>query len=834
MISLRLAVRTLARSPFVSAVAVLSLALGIGANAAIFSLFDQMLIRSLPVHEPERLVNLGAPGPKHGSQSCNQAGDCEEVFSYAMFRDLEREQRSFTGIAAHRLFSANLAHSSQTLNGRGMLVSGSYFGVLGAQPALGRLFGPADDQIVGEHFVTVLSHRYWMNRLGGDPTILNQTLVINGHPMTIVGVAPRGFEGTTMGARPDVFVPLSMRGVMERSFDGFENRRSYWAYVFARLRPDVSTEQANAEINTLYSGIINEAEAPLQEGMSEQTLERFRTKQVTVLPGRRGQSSMHAEINTPLILLFTMTGVVLLIACANIANLLLAQGANRSQEMAIRGSLGAARHRLVSQLLTDSFVLALLGGIASLFVARGTLQLIASLLPAEDAAIMALELSPAVLLFAAAVSVGTGFLFGMYPALHSTRPDLMTLVRAGSGQPSGARAAARFRSSLVTAQIALSMALLVAAGLFIKSLNNVSRVDLGLNTDNVITFGISPVLNGYEPDESQVLFGRVEEELAAIPGVTAVSAAMIPIISGSNWGTDVSVEGFESGPDIDADARFNIVSAGYFSGLGIALLAGREFAQADVLGAPKVAVVNEAFARKFGLNGPGAVGKWMSRSSQTTDLDMQIVGLIGDAKYSQVKQETPPLFFTPYRQMEESMGFMTFYVRTSVEPASVIRAIPNVIKRLDGNLPVEDLKTLQQQVRENVTGDRIIGTLSASFAVLATLLAAMGLYGVLAYTVAQRTREIGLRMALGADSRRVRRMVLWQVGRMMLVGGVLGIAAGLLLGRAARSLLFGVEATDPLVVASVAVLLTGVALGAGYIPALRASRVDPMRALRYE
>jgi predicted permease len=834
MISLKLAIRALAKSPFVTTVAVLSLALGIGANAAIFSLFDQMLIRSLPVHEPGQLVNLGAPGPKHGSQSCNQAGDCEEVFSYEMFRDLEREQRSFAGIAAHRLFGANLAHASQTLNGRGMLVSGSYFGVLGMQPAMGRLFGPADDQIIGEHFVTILSHRYWMNRLGGDPTVLNQTIVINGHPMTIVGVAARGFEGTTMGSQPDVYVPLSMRGLMQRSFDGFENRRSYWAYVFARLQPDVPIEQATAGINTLYSGIINELEAPLQEGMSEPTLERFRSKQITVLPGRRGQSSMLSEVKTPLVLLFTMTGVVLLIACANIANLLLAQGANRSQEMAIRGSLGAARHRMVAQLLTDSFVLALLGGLASLLVARGTLQLIASLLPAEDAATMALELSPAVLLFAAAVSVGTGFLFGMYPALHSTRPDLMTLVRAGSGQPSGARAAARFRSSLVTAQIALSMALLVAAGLFIKSLNNVSRVELGLSTDNVITFGISPVLNGYEPDESQILFGRVEEEMAAIPGVTAVSAAMIPIISGSNWGTNVSVEGFESGPDIDSNARFNIVSSGYFSGLGIPLLAGREFTQADVFGASKVAVVNEAFTRKFGLNGHDAVGKWMSSSSQTTDLDIQIVGLIGDAKYSEVKQETPPLFFTPYRQMEESMGFMSFYVRTSIQPASVIRAIPDVIRRLDMNLPVEDLKTLRQQVRENVTGDRIIGTLSASFAALATLLAAVGLYGVLAYTVAQRTREIGLRMALGADSKGVRRMILWQVGRMMIVGGVLGVGAGLLLGRAARSILFGVAGTDPLVVGTVAMLLTGVALGAGYLPALRASRVDPMQALRYE
>jgi predicted permease len=354
-----------------------------------------------------------------------------------------------------------------------------------------------------------------------------------------------------------------------------------------------------------------------------------------------------------------------------------------------------------------------------------------------------------------------------------------------------------------------------------------------MNTGHVITFGIFPELNGYEPEASQNLFGRLEEELQALPGVTGVSGAMIPILTGSNWGQDVSVQGFESGPDIDDNARFNVVGTGYFSTLGIPLLAGREFTSGDVPGAPKVAVVNEVFIRKFGLSRQDAVGSWMSTRSTTNELDIQIVGLIGDAKYSAVKQDTPPLFFTPYRQ-RETLGWLTLYVRTAVEPGSVLRAIPDVVRRLDANLPVQDLKTLDQQVRENVVLDRLITMLSAAFAVLATLLAAIGLYGVLAYTVAQRTGEIGVRMALGADSRSVRRMVLWQVGRMTLIGGVLGIVAGLLLGRAARSLLFGLQGNDPLVVATVAVLLTGVALGAGYLPALRASRVDPMRALRYE
>ena len=834
MASLKLALRTLTKTPFVTAVAILSLALGIGANAAIFSLFDQMLLRSLPVQEPDRLVNLAAPGPMFGSTSCNQAGDCDVIFSYPMFKDLEAVEGTFAGIAAHRLFGANLAHASQTIDGQGVLVSGSYFGVLGVQPALGRLLGPADDQNIGEHFLAVLSYGYWENRLGADRSVLNQTILVNGQPMTIVGVTARGFEGTTLGARPDVFVPITMRGIMAPGFNAFDNRRSYWAYLFGRLKPGVAIEQARSEINTVYQGIINEVEAPLQSGMSEATMERFRAKEILVEEGWRGQSSMHAEVATPLILLFTITGVVLLIACANIANLLLARGASRSQEMAIRGSLGASRRQLLTQLLTESCLLAVLGGIASLFVARWTLGLIASVVPAEAAGIIALELRPSMLLFAGALSIGTGFLFGMYPALHSTRPDLITIIKSTAGQPSGARAAARFRTSLATAQIALSMALLVAAGLFIKSLMNVSRVDLGLSAGNVVMFTISPVRNGYEPERSRTLFERTEAELAALPGVTAVSAGRVPLLAGSNWGTSVSVEGFEWSPDVDANSRYNQVGAGYFSTLAIPLVAGREFRQSDAGTSPKVSIVNEAFTRKFGLDGREAVGKWMSHDGASeSELDVQIVGVVQDAKYSEVKQVVPPLFFLPYRR-SQSIGAMTFYARTSLEPSQALRAIPEVIRRLDPNLPVEDLKTLEQQVLDNVVMDRLISMLSAAFAALATLLAAVGLYGVLAYAVAQRTREFGLRMALGADGPRVRRMVLKQVGRMILIGGAIGIVAALGLGRAARSLLFGLEGHDPLVIATVALLLTGVALGAGYVPALRASRVDPMRALRYE
>jgi predicted permease len=500
----------------------------------------------------------------------------------------------------------------------------------------------------------------------------------------------------------------------------------------------------------------------------------------------------------------------------------------------VRLSLGASRRHLMAQLLTESCVLAVLGGIAGLVVARWTLALIASLLPPEVTGSLQFELQRNVVLFAGGLSIATGFLFGLFPALHSTKPDLVSAIKAQAGQPSGARAAARFRTSLVTAQIALSMALLVAAGLFVKSLVNVSRVELGVKVDRVVTFGISPDLSGYDRARALAFFDRTEQELAAIPGVTGVAAASVPLLAGNNWGNSVSVEGFKRGPDTDTGSRYNQVSAGYFRTLGIPLMAGREFTSADTATAPKVAIVNEAFAKKFNL-GKNAIGKRIGTEEDKEKLDTEIVGVVQNAKYSDVKQEVPPLFFRPYRQAEQGVGSLSFYVRTSsTDPAPLLRTIPGVMARLDPTLPVEDLKTMTQQVRENVFMDRMISTLAAAFALLATLLAAIGLYGVLAYTVSQRTREIGLRMALGADGPRVRGMILRQVGWMTLVGGVLGIAGAFFLGRGAEALLFELKGYDPFVMGSSIVLLTIIAFGAGYIPAYRASRVHPMQALRYE
>ena len=831
MTNLSLAFRRLFKAPFVTSVAILSLGLGIGANAAIFSFFHEMLMRPLPVPAPEELVNFAAPGPKSGNTSCNQAGSCEEIFSYPMFRDLQKAQNVFTDVAAHRLFGANLAYRNQTQNGEGLLVSGSYFPVLGIRPALGRLLSPEDDQKVGESLVAVLSHAYWVSRFARDPNVLGATLIVNGQHLTVVGVAPEGFSGTTLGSRPQVFVPITLRGLMAPGFNQFHNRRAYWAYLFARRRPGVTLDEARTQINVPYRQIINDVETPLQKGASDRYLSQFRSKVLTLEEGARGQSSTDNEARTPLLLLLAVTGLVLLIACANIANLLLARASARASEMAIRLSIGASRAQLMRQLLTESLVLAACGGIAGLVIAYWTVDLIFAMLPQEAASTLSVRIDASVGLFAAAVTLGTGLLFGLFPALHSTRPDLLPTLKGQAGQAGSGKSAKWFRATLATVQIAISMALLVCAGLFTKSLMNVSRVELGIDVENLVTFAVSPQLNGYSQERTRQLFERLEDELAAQPGVAGVTAALVPAIAGNNWGNNVSVEGFKAEPDTDTNARFNAVGPDYFRVMGVPLLAGREFTRADRLDAPKVAIVNETFTRKFNL-GRDAIGRRMAIGNNVP-LDMEIVGIVKDAKYSSVKGEIPPLFVRPYRQ-DERLSEITFYVRTAAAPELALQTMQRVVAGLDPNLPVENLRTMPQQVRENVFLDRVISTLSAGFAVVATLLAAVGLYGVLAYTVSQRTREIGLRMALGAAPGRVRGMILRQVAVMTAIGGAVGMVAAVWAGRAAQAILYEMEGHDPVVLVTSVVLLALVALGAGLIPAHRASKVDPMLALRYE
>jgi predicted permease len=834
MRNLKLAVRTLARTPFVTAVAVLSLGLGIGANSAIYSIFYRMVKQKLPVAGADRLINLSAPGPKNGSTSCGQAGPCEDVFSYPMFRDLQKANLSaLTGIVGHRDFSANVSYENHALSRRGLLVSGSYFPLLQVRPALGRLLSPIDDDIAAAPTV-VLAHSFWENDLGANPGVIGKTLMVNGKPTTIVGIAPPDFNGTTYGTRPAFYSSLAMGPTLGTEIERrVDDRRAYWIYAFARLAPGATMEQARAQLNGVYEPIIREVEAPLQRNMRDSVKARFIAKEIVVSPGARGQSDMAGDAGPVLYMLFAITGLVLLIACANIANLLMARATNRELEMAVRLSLGATRRQLLTQLLTETITLALLGGLVSLVFASWTINGVASLLPAQIVDELMLGMNWAAVVFAAIVSLGTGIAFGLFPALHSTRPDLVTALRNNSGKLAGGRTARRFRTSLATAQIALAMALLMSAGLFLKSLWKVKRVDLGVRVENLVTFSIRPEHNGYDSVRTRALFTRVEQELAALPGVSAATSAMVPLIAGSNWNTSVRVEGFKNDENSPAQSSYNAIGSGHFRAIGVPLLTGREFNDGDDAGGVKVAIVNETFARRFGL-GANPVGKRMAiGSSDTLPLNIEIVGLVRDMKYAKVKREIPAVFFTPHRQ-QSGVGQLYFYARTSSDPIALLRAITAMVQRVDPMLPVEDLRTMPEEIRINTFEDRMISTLTASFALLATLLASIGLYGVLAYSVAQRTREIGVRMALGANAGEVRMLVLKQVGMMTAIGGVIGLAGAFALSKGAQSMLYQMSGADPAVMASSVIVLALVALAAGYVPALRASRVDPMHALRYE
>lgn len=830
-----LALRGLARNPIVTVVAALSLGLGIGSNAAIYSIFHRMLRQDLRVPEPDRLINLSAPGPKNGSSSCGSAGSCDDVFSLPMFRDLQQGKPAGVAmIAGHRDLNVHATYGNTSYAEMGLLVSGTYFPALGIQPALGRLISPADDSIPGANPIVVLAHHFW-EKIGADSQIVGKTLMLNGRPQTIAGVVPRTFEGTTVGSRPAFYAPLANGAGIGNGIEryGFDDRRAYWVYTFARLTRDGSIEQARTSLNAIYQPIIRDVEAPLQRNMRDSVLARFKEKAIVVSEGSRGQSDIGDDASGALFMLFAITGLVLLIACANIANLLMARATGREMEMAVRLSLGATRRQLLAQLLTESLTLAAIGGVVSILFAAWTLKGINALLPLEISSTLQLGVSWAAVSFAALLAVVTGVAFGLFPAMHSTRPDLVTAMRNNSGKLAGGRTARRFRTSLATAQVALAMALLMSAGLFLKSLWKINRVDLGIRVDRLVTFSLSPEASGYDSVRSRALFDRVEQELAGMPGAVAVTSTIVPMIAGSNWSNGIRVEGFKPEGERGSQASFNGVDAGHFRAIDVPILAGREFSDADIVGRPQVAIVNETFAKRFNL-GANPVGKRMALGvSDTLPLNIEIVGLARDMKYSSVKRDIPPVFFVPHRQ-RGNVGEMNFYVRTDGDPAAIVRAIPAVVRRVDPMLPVDDLRTMPEEIRKNTFEDRMISTLSSAFALLATLLAAVGLYGVLAYSVAQRTREIGVRMALGANAPQVRALVLRQVGMMVLIGGAIGLAGAVALGEVAKSMLYRMSGADPFVMITSVVTLSLVALAAGYVPALRASRVDPMQALRYE
>jgi predicted permease len=596
----------------------------------------------------------------------------------------------------------------------------------------------------------------------------------------------------------------------------------------------VSLDEARAAIAPTYRAILNDVEAPLLTDITEQMREQFRAKTLELTPGARGQNAVRDGMGAPLALLLAATAIVLLIACVNVANLMLARGAARRGEMAIRSSLGGAPRRLLGLLSIEALLLAACAALCSLPVALATLRTLATFVPDDIDIAAALELNRAGAALALGIAGVCAVVFGVVPALGLTRTDPARSLNAGTARATNSRSAGRFRQALTTAQIALSMTLLVLAILFAQSLANVGRKDLGIRTESLVTFRVAPELNGYSPQRSAELFERTEQELGAQPGVVSVASSMVSLLSFSEYSYDVVVEGYEADPNARTTAFYNSVGTGFLKTLGIQLLSGRDFTDADREGRPGVAIVNREFARRYGF-GDDAVGKRVGLRDEPGDdaLDIEIVGLMADTAYSNAKQPFSPQIIVPRRQARAT-GVATFYVRTTRSPGDAFTTVRNVIAALDPNLPATGVRTVEQQVEENTSLDRLLATLAAALAIGATLLAALGLYGVLSYTIAQRQREIGLRLALGADARNVHRMVLRQVGWMAAIGMPVGLAAAIALGLAASSLLFGLEATDVRSLTLSVGVLSCVLLAASYLPARRAATVDPMKTLRAE
>jgi predicted permease len=826
----RYAFRMLAKSPGFTLVAILTLALGIGANAAIFSVTDQILLRLLPVQKPEELVVLRSPGPNPGSTWSD--GDGGAAFSYPMYKDLRDNNPVFSGLLGRFAVQASVSGQGQTELANGELVTGNYFEVLGVRPALGRVLTQQDETAPGANPQAVLSYGYWERRFGRDPGILNKQLVVNGVSMTVVGVVAPGFFGVQVGQTPDIFIPITMKAQMTPNWDGLADRKNHWLAILGRLKPGMSHEKAEAGIGPEYSAILRSEDAQLK--LSPERNKQFLEKKILLDTGSHGRPILQHDAGKPIWILMSMVGLVLLIACANLASLLVARGEGRQREIVVRMAMGAGRWRLIRQLLTESLLISLAGGIAGLLVGSWTLgALVGSIPQSLGASGLQAKFDYRVLLFALGLSILTGVLFGLIPALRSTSVDLQSTLREQGANVFGGKSNVRLRKTLLVSQVALTVVLLAAAGFFGQSLMNLKRQNLGLKTDHVIQFAVAPQLNRYTPEQTSALADRLRENIAGLPGVRSVSVAEMSLLSNSDSYANITAEGYTVSEDTNTDVQQNWIGPNFFATLGIPLLSGREFDNHDTSTAPKVAIVSEKMAQIY-FHDQNPIGRHFAfGSGNGVHPDIEIVGVVKDSKNTDLRQELRPLVYIPYSQ-DKAFGNATFYVRTNLEPTALGSTLRKTVQGADANLPVFEMKTLDQQVDEIAFSERLLTFFSLCLGLLAALLAAIGLYGVMAYMVAQRTREIGIRMALGATQKNVAWLVLREIVRISAAGLGIGLVAAFGIGKLIESQLFGVKASSPLVFLTSAVLLSAVALLAGWLPARKAAGVDPMVALRYE
>ena len=826
---LRLAVRGLRRSPLFALVAILSLALGIGANTAIFTLIDQMLLRKLPVAEPERLVMLYQQGSHNGSNMGSR------MHSYPLYQDLQQKAEPLQEVLCRRLVPASVSVDNQTERVDAEMVSGNFFTMLGVKPALGRVFSSEeDDRIYRGHPVVVLGYDYWVNRFARDPGVIGKTIRVNNYPMTIVGVSARGFAGLDPAQAPQIRVPILMKPVMVPDWEWvhFDDRRTRWVQVFGRLKSGYTLASAAAPLQGLFMQVRNyEMTLPAAKDWSQYSRDRFMQGKLLVEAAAMGYSGLRNDFSTALMVLMCMVGLVLLIACANVANLLIARAFARQREIAVRLSLGASRGRLVQQLLVESLALSFAGAVMGVFLSVVLTRSLLSLVPSGSSPIL-ISARPdlRILAFTLILTSLTGVIFGLVPALRASRVDLWETLKVTVGSITGGSGSLFLRKGLVTAQVALSFLLLFGAGLFVRSLQNLQKTDTGVALDNLVAFQLSPALSDYDTPRAMALYQQLQERLRSSPGVKSAAFAAVPILSGDEWDSSTSVEGHRPADGEDMQAFMNALSPGYFETMQIPILEGRDFKIGDAKDNSKVAIVNRRFAEHF-FKGGSAVGKHLGRGvGPKTTMDVEIIGVVADSLYEGPREGIRRQVFVPNWGKNSAV----FYVRTRNASASAYGLIRNEVKQLDSAMPVYGLKTVESQLDETLLTDRLIALLSAGFGVLATLLASIGLYGVMAFAVARRRKELGIRLALGAQPWFVIWLVMREVLLLLSIGLGVGLPAALALGRYVSSQLYGIEGHDPGVAITTIVLLAVVSAAAGLIPAHRASRIDPILALRHE
>ena len=831
---LKFALRQLRRAPGFALTAILTLALGIGANTAIFSLLDQALLRSLPVHDPASLVVLEGTGKMWQGHNSNNGGDSEGYFTYPMYRDLRDQATSFSGLIATAPASVGLVHANSPQVIDAEIVSGNYFTLLGVQPALGQLFTQAQDTQPNAIPVAVLSFDFWRNHLAADPTIAGQTVTLNGHPYQVLGVAAPGFRSAVWGQSPAVFVPMAM---IDQIIPGHGKRLTdhtdKWMNILGRLKPGVSLAQAEASTAPLWHALRAEELKNLGIKSPRFTADYLTNSRLHILPGARGFSYSRDQFEKPLYAVMAMALLLLIIASVNVASLLLVRSAGRLREFSLRAALGASSARLVSQLLLEGLLIGVFGGAVGLLLAPVALRVLVSRLADPDGAnAFVAALDTRVLFFNFAVPILVSLCFSLAPALQLRRPNLTGTLRESTGTGSGSLLT--LRRVVVCLQIGLSVILLVSSGLFLRTLRNLRTVDVGFPTAHLVTFAIAPLLAGYTQESATTLQLRILDTLKGVPGVQAVTATNDEVLANHNSGSNVTVAGYTAPPDEQYDIEEPAVTADYFTVMQTPIVAGRAFTLDDNLTHPPVAIVNQTFSKHFCGAPTACLGRMMATGGGTgLKLDTQIVGIVRDSKHSGIRSDISPTMLRPLTQLPKVTG-TNIYLRTFADAGHMLETTRRVMHSLDPALPLTGLMTLDQRIDSDLSNERLIAVLAISFGVLATLLAGIGLYGVLAYSTAQRTREIGIRMALGSSRFAVSSLILSDVLRLAALGVVIAIPVALGLGRLIRAQLYGVTAADPIILASVIGLIALVAFLAALIPARRAAAVDPSIALRAE